>query len=404
MTAHARRSALGFLVALGVAGFLVYAFWPRPVPVDVAEVARGTLRVTIEAEGRTRVREIYVVSSPVTGSVQRLEPQVGDAVIAGETVLATVEPVDPTILDVRTRRQAEAAVKAAEAARALARAELVGAGAQHDFALAELERTRSLAERGTASQSALDRATMEATSRQATLETARAALRVKDFELENARAQLIEPAQESTANGTACCVEVRSPVDGRVLRVLHESEGVVAAGEPLIEVGDPEDLEIVVDLLSADAVRVTEGAHVLIDDWGGGRILTGRLRRVEPYGFTKVSALGVEEQRVNVIIDFVDPPETRASLAHGFRVMVRIVEWESDGILIAPMGGVFREGDDWAAFVIEDGRAHLRRLEIGRVNGREAEVLGGLEAGERVILHPSDQVLDGVRVELRPNG
>ena len=404
MTAHARRSALGFLVALGVAGFLVYAFWPQPVPVDVAEVARGALRVTIEAEGRTRVREIYVVSSPVAGSVRRLEPQAGDTVIAGETVLATVEPVAPTILDVRTRRQAEAAVKAAEAARALARAELVGAEAQHDFALAELDRTRSLAERGTASQSALDRATMEATSRQATLETARAALRVKDFELENARAQLIEPADEGAVNGGACCVDVRSPIDGRVLRVLHESEGVVAAGEPLIEVGDPEDLEIVVDLLSADAVRVSEGAAVLIDDWGGGRILAGRLRRVEPYGFTKVSALGVEEQRVNVIIDFVDPPEARPSLAHGFRVMVRIVEWEGDGILVAPMGGVFREGDDWAAFVMEDGRAHLRRLEIGRTNGREAEILGGLEAGERVILHPSDLVLDGVSVELRPNG
>jgi HlyD family secretion protein len=404
MTTHARRSVLGFLVALGIVGFLVYAFWPQRVPVDVTEVARGPLQVTIDGEGRTRVREVYIVSAPVAGSVLRIESKVGDAVVAGETVLATLRPADPTILDRRSRRQAEATVKAAEAAQTLAKAEVVRAQVEQEFLRAELDRKRKLADRGTVSQSTLDRAEMEAKTSGAALDTARAALRVKEFELENARAQLIGPLGEPGPDGGVCCVEVHAPVDGRVLRIMQKSEGVVAAGEPLIEVGNLADIEIVVDLLSADAVQVSEGAAVSIEDWGGGRTLAGLVRRVEPYGFTKVSALGIEEQRVNVIIDFNDPPERRESLAHGFRVMARIAVWQSEDVLKAPMGALFRDRDRWAVFVMADGLAHLRHVEVGQANGREAEITAGLEAGERVILHPSDLIADEVRVELRPEG
>jgi HlyD family secretion protein len=406
MTLALRRVLIWGALAALLGGGLTYAFWPEPVPVDLGEVARGPVRVTVDEEGRTRVKEVYVVSAPVAGRMRRIETHVGDAVVAGETVLATIEPTAPTFLDVRSRTQAESAVRAAEAAKALADAELVRARAELDFADADYERAKTLAERETISQRALDSAELEVKTRQAAVSTAQASLRVKTFELETARASLIVPGNDETSGQEAgsCCVEVRAPVSGRVLRVLQESESVVPAAAPLIEIGDPQDLEIEVDLLSRDAVKIKEGAAVLIEDWGGGTTLAGRVRRVEPYGFTKVSALGIEEQRVNVIIDFTDPLDKWRRLGHGYRVETRIIVWEGTDVLNVPLGALFRHGDAWAVFVDSEGRARLRPVAIGRFNSREAQVLEGLSVGERVVLHPSDRVKDGVPIVARPPG
>lgn len=377
---------------------LVYVFRPQPVPVDLAVIERGELTVTIDGDGQTRVREVYVVSAPVPGRVLRIERHVGDEVIANETLLATIQPGDPTFLDRRAQAQAEAAIKAAEAAFALAEAEQARALAELDFARAELNRAEQLAKRGNVSQRDLDRAKLELRTRSAALSTAKASIEMRRFELETARAALIQPGEEGgEGDRQACCVEVYSPVDGRILRVIHESEGVVAAGAWLVELGDPHDLEIVVDLLSGDAVRVREGAEVTIEDWGGVS-LAGRVRRVEPYAFTKVSALGIEEQRVNVIVDFTDPQEKWQGLGHGYRVDAHILDWRGEDVLKLPLGALFRDGDSWAVFVAEDGVAKLRHIEIDHSNGREAEVLDGLAEGTTVILHPGDRISDGVRV------
>ncbi len=386
-------------VAAAVIAGLVYAFWPQPVPVDIAAIKRGELVVTIDGDGRTRVREVYLVSAPVPGRLLRIERHVGDVVVANETVLAAIQPTDPAFLDRRARAQAESLEKAAKAAYALAEAELARAIAELDFAQAELVRAERLAERGNVSQRDLDRAKLTVRTAEAAVATAEATVEMRRFELEVARAGLIEPGRSGDASdGQLCCVDVFSPVNGRVLRVMHESETVVAAGTPLVEVGDARDLEVVVDLLSSDAVRVAEGAPVVIEDWGGRTALSGRVRHVEPTGFTKVSALGIEEQRVNVLIDFTDPPEQWRNLGHGYRIEAHIAVWRGEDVLKLPLGALFRDGERWAVFVADGGRAHLRHVEIDHGNGREAQVNTGLSEGERVILHPSDLIADGVRV------
>jgi HlyD family secretion protein len=392
---------LGLLIVAAVA----YAFMPRPVPADLAAVTRGTLIVAVEEEGRTRVKEAYVVSAPVAGRVLRIERHVGDGVTAGETVIASIRPTDPTFLDVRSKRQAEAMVQAAMAAEALAAAELQRADAERDFAAADLERARKLAAGSTISRQALDRAEMQARTRRAAVAAATALLRVRSFELETARAALIEPGRNGgTGSAGDCCIEVRSPVSGRVLRLLHESESVIVAGTPLVEIGDPSGLELVVDLLSADAVRVAEGAEVMIEQWGGDSVLAGRVRRIEPYGFTKVSALGIEEQRVNVIIDFSDPPARWRQLGHGYRVVARIVVSRGENVLLAPVNALFREDAEWAVFLVAEGRARTRRVTVGRRNSRHAEILDGLAEGEILVVHPSDRITDGALVAQRPGG
>ena len=394
------------LAVIIVAAALAYAFRPQPVPVDMAVAERGELVVTVADDGETRVREVYLVSAPLPGQVLRFVGDVGDDVIASESVLANILPTQPTFLDVRTRSELEAAVQAAEAAMALAQAEVARAQAQVEFAIAEYRRAERLFERGNVSEAALDRARMELRTEEAALLTSRAGLSMREFELETARASLILPSvtEGAAEEHASCCYAVRAPVDGKILRIFHESEGVVDAGAPLVEIGDARDLEIVVDLLSTDAVQVDEEAEAFIEGWGGGERLLGRVRRVEPYGFTKTSALGIDEQRVNVIVDFTEPPERWQTLGHGYRVEVAIVVWRSADVLKVPVGTLFREGGQWAVFTVEDGKAALRRIEVGQMNGSEAEILGGLEVGETLIQHPSDRIADGVLVEARPNG
>ncbi|MEJ2121530.1 MAG: HlyD family efflux transporter periplasmic adaptor subunit [Alphaproteobacteria bacterium] len=392
----------GGLLALVVAG-LVYSFWPRPVPVELATVGRGHLAVTVDEEGMTRVKQAYIVSSPIAGHARRIELEVGDTVAANKTEVAYIEPVSPTMLDARSRAQAEAAVRAAEAARALAEAGLRSAEAELTFARTELSRARSLYASKVGSKRALDEAERAFKTREAAVETAKAGLRVRESELERAKLELIQPGEQSRKHLGACgCVIVRSPVSGDVLRIFHKSAGVVRAGEQLIEVGDPRKIEIVVDLLSSDAVRVRAGQRVIIDSWGGDKPLAGKVLRVEPIGKTKVSALGIEEQRVDVVIDFTGPPKLWQELGHGFRVETRIVLWEADKVLKVPLSALFRVGDRWAVFVAADARARRRFVRIGRRTALEAEVVDGLKLREQVVVHPSDRITDGVRVVQRP--
>jgi len=410
MSVAAKRIVLWGSVGLLLVAGLVWAFLPRPVPVDLAVASRGRLTVTIDEEGVTRVRDVYVLSAPVTGRTRRIDLEVGDRVVAGETVAAAIEPIDPELLDVRTEREARAAVQAAEAARERAAAELERAEAELAYARADLRRQQRLMDEGVTSERELDTAQRQYRTARAAVGTARAALQEAAFELDRARARLAPPgetgaADESVPPGVggsdSASIPVRPSVTGRVLRVLHESAGVVQAGTPLLEIGDPAELEIVVDLLSADAVKVAAGDPVIVEEWGGEGTLRGRVRRVEPYGFTEISALGIEEQRVNVVVDLVDPREEWQRLGHGYRVEARIVVWERDDVLKIPLSALFRRGDAWAVFAVEEGLARLRPVERGRHTGLEVEIRSGLGEGDLVVRYPSNQVSDGVRVVQR---
>jgi HlyD family secretion protein len=401
MNAQQRRTVLWTVIAGAIVFSMFMLFRPQSVPVDIETVSLGELVVTVNEEGETRVRDIFVLSAPVAGRMQRVEAEAGDEVIADETVIAEIEPVDPTFLDFRSKAQAESAVRAAESAKTLAQAEVDQWQAELDFARAELKRARELIADSTISQRDLDDAERNERTAKATVAKKVAALQVRTFELERARAQLMSPAEARESREGCNCVPIVSPVNGRILRVINESEGVVAAGTPLLEIGDPTDLEIVVDLLSADAVRVAAGQRVIIDGWGGDQPLQGSVRRVEPFGFTKVSALGIEEQRVNVIIDIESPQEQWARLGHGYQVDLGIVLWESDDIITLPLTSLFRVGDQWAVFVEDAGSAQRRDVMVGKRNGLKAEIVDGLAVGDRVILYPSDAVVDGVGVSER---
>lgn len=383
---------------------LAWAFWPRPETVDIAAVERAPLIVTLDEEGETRVRDRFVVSAPLAGRVLRIELEPGDPVVADKTVLATFQPQTPTLLDARSRAEAEAGARAAQATLERARADRDRAAAELEFAEAEVKRFRRLAEDRIVSDEELETTELAARSRREQLKAAEFAAQTARHELEVARARLLEgPVVGGNPHpkGASAPIPLRSPVDGVVLRRLRESEAVVPAGEPLLEVGQPEELEIVADYLSSDAVQIRPGARVRIEEWGGASALEGVVRRVEPSGFMKISALGVEEQRVNVVVDFVDPPEARPGLADGFRVELRVVLWEGEEVLQVPTGSLFRESDDWAVFAVEDSRVVLRQVEIGRQGGLVAEVMEGLEEGDQVILHPGDSIVEGLRVKER---
>ncbi|MBL8225311.1 MAG: efflux RND transporter periplasmic adaptor subunit [Chromatiales bacterium] len=374
LSAQTRR--LLFWLPLAVAGIagLAWLLRPQPVPVDLVTIGSGPIQVTVSDEGQTRVKDVFVVSAPLPGLMQRITLKAGDEVVAQKTVVARIAPNDPNFLDARSEQEARAALRRAEAER--------------DFAAAELERFQRLAASGVISANDLDAARRRA-------QTTTAAV-------EEARARLTAPASTKRRRGPDCdCVDVYSPVSGRVLRVLQESEAVVAPGTALIEIGDPENLEVFVDLLSTDAVRVEPGQRVLVEAWGGGPPLSGRVRRIEPFGFTKISALGIEEQRVKVLIDFSDDRERWKRLGHGYRVEPRIVLAEADEVLKVPQAALFRENGTWSVFVDEGGRAELRTVELGLENGLEAQVLKGLAEGERVVLQPGGRVSAGTSIKPR---
>ena len=357
---------------IALAAFLFGVGWwifsPHPLSVDVASAVNAPMVVSIEGEGQARVREVYEVSAPVSGRIERIEVHVGDTVSAGETLLFSIHPGRPQFLDERARTQAEAAV-------ALAQAEL-------NFARSELKRTTELRASETVSERALDSAKLTVATRAAALDSARAAL--------------IGPG--AVAGEADCCVEVTAPLSGTILKVARESEGIIEIATPVVSIGNPDDMEVVVDLLSPDAVKIAPGTAVEIVGWGGDTIIPGTVRRIEPTAFTKTSALGIEEQRVNVLIEFADAPK---KLGHGYRVRVRIAEWHADSALQIPLSALFRKDAEWAAFIFDDGIARLTQVTIGHINTANAEVLDGLTPGTRVVLHPSDLIEDGVAITER---
>ena len=393
---------ISILAGVLILAAILWAFVPKPVQVDLAVVGRGPLLVTVDHEGKTRIIERYVVSTPLGGWMQRVPWKAGDAVLAGKTRLAVIEPSDPALLDARTIAQAEARVKAAEATKARSVPDLARARAAEDLAKADLRRAQQLIAQGAMSQQQFDAARERERAAAESVKAAQYATQIADFELEQTQAALLRVRPDaSSQQAEPGSFDIYSPISGRVLRVLQESATAVAPGQPLLEVGDPTNLEIVVDVLSSDAVKVRPGAKMLLEHWGGAQPLVARVRRVEPAGFLKVSALGVEEQRVNVIGDFVDPLERWSTLGDAFRVEARIVTWEGQDVLRVPSSALLRSGDGWAAFMVSAGRARIRQVRIGHSNGLESEILGGLEAGDRVIVHPGDKVKDGGRVAAR---
>jgi HlyD family secretion protein len=398
------RRVIAGLVGLGVLALIVWALWPKPVPVDMTVIGSGPLEVTVEDEGMTRIREVYTVSAPIGGKMLRSPREVGDKVVAGKTLVASIQPTDPTFLDVRSQRVNQAAVQAAQAGVELAQAQIKQAKSQLEFAKGDLRRAEELATSRSISDRALEKARVDVTSAEAGVASAMATLEVRKRELESARARLIQPGDPGADTGgttESCCINVRAPIDGRVLRVIVESEQVVLPGAGLIDIGDPSDLEIVVEFLSRDAVRIKPGQTARIESWGGDEVLEAKVRRIEPTGFTKVSALGIEEQRVKVILDFTGPPQEWQELGHGYRVIARVVVWHSDDVLKVPLGALFREGDNWAVFIVQGGRSQRRTVKIGERNLHAARVIEGLRAGDQVVLHPSDRVHDGAAVEPR---
>ena len=385
-----------FILAALVALAIAWGFWPRPVLIESGEVARRPLRITVEEEARTRVIDRYVLYAPVAGYLRRIELDVGDPVSMG-AALAVLDPLRPTVLDPRTRAEAEARVAAARAALRRAESARQQAEAEAELAAEEFQRREDLLARQLISRSEFDQARSRMRAMEALRAAAGSAVEVARFDLEGAQAAL---QYSAVAEGDAPVetVPVRSPVDGRILKVLQESAGVVAAGQPLLEVGDPRRLEVEVELLSSDAVRIAPGGRVLFERWGGAEVLEGVVRTVEPSGFTKISALGVEEQRVLVIVDFSSPPETWTGLGDGYRVEAKFIVWEREDALTVPASALFRRDDGWAVFVVEGERARLRPVKLGPGSGLLTEVVEGLSPGDVVVLHPDDTLDDGVRV------
>jgi len=399
MQVNTRRRIVVITIMAAVILAVAYGFMPRPVPVDVVKAGRGLFRVTIDEEGKTRVKDRFVLSAPVSGYMRRVELDAGDQVKKGQAVVV-LEPRRSDVLDPRRRAEAEAAVSAARAVLNSAEEKARAATADAEYSRLRLERNRKLHDQGYIARDALDQSESEAKRAEANRLSAEAAVKTARSELERARATLGYSAAVGTS-GKIELVTVRTPVGGRVLKLHHESEGVVNAGEPLVDIGDPSHLEVEVEVLSADAVNIGPGTTVFFERWGGDAPLEGKVKTVEPAAFTKISSLGVEEQRVLVIADITSLPESWQRLGDRYRVEAAFVIWEGKNVLQIPSSALFRKGEGWAAFVMKDRKAHLREVKVGHRNGLAAEIISGIAEGETVIIHPDDSITDGVRVKVR---
>ena len=387
------------VIALALIAMLVWGFWPQPVEVDIAQVKQGSLDVTVNDDGETRIREKYTVSAPVSGKMLRIQLHAGDVVEQGDTVLARIEPTDPVLLDARTQAEYEARVRAAEAA--VEQADSTVVRAKEALALADhhYKRAKNLINSKAISRSEFDTAEHRQHFAKADLNSAKSALKVAKFELEGAKIALAR-FDSSSSQSTSKPFRLVSPIDGQVLRVFHEDASVVAPGMALLELGDPLDLEIVIDVLSTDSVQIRPGDKVFIEHWGGESPLEAVVRLVEPSAFLEISALGVKEKRVNVIADFVATACDRETLGDGFRIEARIVvsSTSEESIKVAS-GALFREGDDWFVYRVASRTAQKCKVQRGERNGLETEIKSGLSAGDYVILHPTDKIRHGVAVK-----
>ena len=397
------RGALRRLVPFGLAAALlaaiVYGFLPKPVEVETAEVSTGPLVVSVLEEGKTRVRHRYTISPPIAGMLNRVELRAGAPIKKGETVLATIQPQLASFLDPRSRAEADARLKGAAAGKMRAQAEVERANEALTMAEKERARAAELKKKGAVSEKEFDAAENQAAMLARELRAAEFALQVAEFERVQAEAALQQ--SENPAGSESKPLQIPAPVDGYILNVAEESARAVAPGVPIMEVGDVADLEAEIELLSSDAVAVPVGADVSIEQWGGGKPLRGKVALVEPGGYTKISALGVEEQRVKVRVNFVDPIPPEHPLGDRYRVEARIVTWRADRVLQVPTGALFRRGGDWMTFLLDAGKARLAKVEIAHNNGVAAEVVSGLSEGQRILIHAPDTVADGSPVKAR---
>ncbi|MEK7953572.1 efflux RND transporter periplasmic adaptor subunit [Luteolibacter soli] len=390
------RRLIPWLIVGALVALVAMGLKPKPVEVETGVVARAPLTVRVSEEGKTRIRNRYVVAAPLAGRMRRVPFKPGDEIKAGDTVVTAIEPLAAPLLDPRAKALAEAILATREAARNRASESLKAAQSAKTMADLNLDRIHTL-KGGAVSQADRDRAEMEGSMRAADVRAAEFALKASEYEVAQAHAALDRPAV--TIEGNA--IEVKSPVSGRLLNVMQESETVVTAGTPIAEIGDPVDIEIEAEILSRDAVAMKPGDAVSIEQWGGPQPLEARVRRIEPAAFTKISALGVEEQRVFVLCDLVNPTEQAKALGDRYRVEVRVAVWHSDDALVVPAGALFREGNLWKTFVFRDGKAQSITLEAGKTDGHFTEVVSGLAAGDEVLLHPPDTVKDGTPVTKR---
>lgn len=384
-------SGLGLAV---VSGLAFVSFRTDPIPVDLATVTQGPLEVTVSAEGQTQVKDLFEVASPIAGTALRSPVEVGDQVVAGETVVAIVQPASSGLLDTRTRLQGEAALQEALAARHVTRADLQQAQETLSFSQSQYERTQELVTRGVLSVTRLEDDSQRLSVAKAAVDAAQARIEMADGTIERARASLLQSAG-TEATTESCCINLTAPADGVVLSITAISERPVNVGAPLVSIGDPGDLELVADILSNDAVRLSPGALAYVDRWGGNAQLLAKLDRIDPKARTKVSALGIEEQRVDAFFHLESPPDERPGLGDEFAVFLRIVEWRAEDALQIPLSAIFRSGEDWAVFAVDQDRAVLRKIEIGRRNDRMVEIRSGLDPDDRVVMHPNDAIADG---------
>ena len=392
-----RKLVFWFVVAALVLA-MVYALQPRAVEVETGVVRQGPLTVYVSEEGKTRIRNRHVVAAPVAGSMQRVILKPGDAVKAGETVLTRIEPTLSPLLDARARTQAQAHVDAAMAARSRDNENIEMSRTGLKYAKANWERVKNNTDKGTISDTDRDTFEREAEMKTREVRSAEFALQVADFELAQAKAALEQIDKPSTGGAF---IEVRAPVSGVVLKVQQESATIVLPGAPILEIGDPTDLEIEAEILSRDAVTIKPGALVTVEQWGGDVPAKAQVRRVEPAAFTKVSALGVEEQRVLVLSDFTEQTPALKALGDRYRVEVRVAVWHSDDTLLVPAGALFREGSEWKTFLFAAGSAKAVVVKAGRTDGKLTQVLEGLKKGDEVLMHPPDTVRDGTSVVKR---
>ena len=382
------RRWLPYVGAFILLALIGAGLWPRATPVETVRAILGPLRSTITEEGKTRIRQRYVVSAPVAGQLRRITLKVGDVVEAGRTVVAMVDPISSTMLDARGRASADAR-------RDAARANLEKARAGHVFAAADLQRVEKLFAAKMVTLREIETARFGASSAAKEMAAAESALRLAEAEL----ADFVPGGAAARLGGGRAQTPVIAPASGRVLRLIEESTRVVAAGSPLMEIGDPADLEAVITVLSRDGAGIEIGTPVELEQWGGGKSLAAKVRLVEPAAFTKFSALGVEEQRVNVVVELLAPPAQRMALGDNFRVEGRIIRWQTERTLKVPSGALFRRGTGWSVFVVEDGRARLKTVSVGASSGAETEVREGLKENDEVIVYPGERVRDGERVK-----
>ncbi len=387
-------------LTIGTAGLvlvaLTYTFWPQPILVDIGEVSQGYMQVSISEEANTQVNELYVVSAPINGRLLRVELEPGDSVIQSETIVARILP-NP--LSSREREQAQAAIQAASASVEFAKASLRSADANKEVATQSLQRAKKQLDIGTISESEFETIQANFDTTYAFWESETSTLAIRKAELRNAQAVL---SGSDFSNTEGDIISITAPISGQILRVLQKNETVLAAGTDILEIGNLSyGLELLVELLSSDAVKVKKGQQVIVDNWGGTPSLTGIVSRIEPNAFVKTSALGVEERRVNAIIQLLDLPESASALGHGYRVEASIIVWEKDDATIVPSSALFRENGQWSVFVIRNNRAHLQRVTVEENNGTNASILAGLAPSDQVILYPAAELADGSSVSQR---